>query len=266
VAALKLSVVPADHLHMEAVTFAGVLGAIFGSFLNVVAYRLPRHESLLGPASHCPSCDTPVKPYDNIPIVSFLLLRGHCRSCAATISPRYPLVEGLTALLCAGAVLVHDGSAVAIALSIGLILIVVPAALIDLEHRIIPNALTALGAVAALALGLALDPSGEPQRLIAAACAGGFLLLAALAYPGGMGMGDVKLAGVMGLFLGRAVAPAILIALLAGVLVGGLIVARKGAQEGRKTAVPFGPFLALGAVVASFVGEDIVHLYINHFL
>ena len=106
---------------METATLAGVFGAIFGSFLNVVAYRLPRHESLFGPASHCPSCGTPVKPYDNIPILSFLLLRGRCRSCSATISPRYPLVEALTALLCAGAVLAHD-SAATIALSVTLIL------------------------------------------------------------------------------------------------------------------------------------------------
>ena len=96
---------------MEAITFAGVLGAIVGSFLNVVAYRLPRHESLISPASHCPACGTPVKPYDNIPILSWLLLRGHCRSCGAPISPRYPLVEALTAALCVGAVLAH-GSAV----------------------------------------------------------------------------------------------------------------------------------------------------------
>ncbi len=108
-------------------------------------------------------------------------------------------------------------SAAGIALSVALILLVVPAALIDLEHRIIPNRITALGAVLALAIGLALDPAGEPERLIAGAAAGGFLLLAALAYPGGMGMGDVKLAGMMGLFLGAAVAPALLIALLAGV-------------------------------------------------
>jgi leader peptidase (prepilin peptidase)/N-methyltransferase len=250
---------------METATLAGVFGAIFGSFLNVVAYRLPRHESLLGPASHCPSCGVPVKPYDNVPILSFLLLRGRCRSCSATISPRYPLVEALTALLCAGAVLAHD-SAATIALSVALILVVVPAALIDLEHRIIPNKLTALGAVLALALGLALDPSGEPQRLIAGAGAAGFLLLAALAYPGGMGMGDVKLAGVMGLFLGRAVAPAILFALLGGVLVGVAIVARKGVGEGRKTAVPFGPFLAAGAVLASFVGQGLIDVYVHHFL
>ncbi|MHB8234825.1 MAG: prepilin peptidase, partial [Solirubrobacteraceae bacterium] len=169
------------------------------------------------------------------------------------------------AALCVGAVLAHT-SASGIALSIGLILLVVPAALIDLEHRIIPNALTALGAVVAVCVGLALDPSGEPQRLIAGAAAGGLLLLAALAYQGGMGMGDVKLAAVMGLFLGRAVAPAMLVALLAGALAGAVIIAQKGAQQGRKTAVPFGPFLALGALVAVFAGEPLVDLYVKHFL
>jgi leader peptidase (prepilin peptidase) / N-methyltransferase len=250
---------------MEAATFAGVLGAIVGSFLNVVAYRLPRHESLITPASHCPHCGTPVKPYDNIPIVSFLLLRGHCRSCSAPISARYPLVEALTAALCVGAVLTHS-SVAGVALAVVLILLVVPAALIDLEYRIIPNRLTGSGAVLALVIGTSLDPSGEPGRLIAGACAGGLLLLAAIAYPGGMGMGDVKLAAVMGLFLGRAVAPAIMIALIAGVLVGGAVIAKKGAQAGRKTAVPFGPFLALGALVAVFAGEAIVEAYIKHFL
>jgi len=250
---------------MEAITFAGVLGAIGGSFLNVVAYRLPRHESLIKPASHCTGCGTPVRPYDNIPILSYLLLRGHCRSCSAPISPRYPLVEALTAAACIGAVLAH-GSAGGIALSIGLILVVVPAALIDLEYQIIPNTITMLGAVVALAIGLALDPAGEPERLIAAVSAGGLLLLAALAYPGGMGMGDVKLAAVMGLFLGRAVAPAVLIALIAGVLVGAVVISRKGAVQGRKTRIPFGPFLALGALVAVFAGQDIVNAYVNHFL
>jgi leader peptidase (prepilin peptidase) / N-methyltransferase len=249
---------------MEA-TFAGVLGAVFGSFLNVVVYRLPRHESLVRPASHCTNCGTPVKPYDNIPILSWLALRGHCRGCGAAISARYPLVEALTAALCVGAVLVHH-SAATIALSVTLILIMVPAALIDLEHRIIPNRITALGAALALAIGLALDPSGEPTRLIAGAAAGGFLLVAALAYPGGMGMGDVKLAGMMGLFLGAAVAPALLIALIAGVAVGAVVIARKGTQAGRKTAVPFGPFLALGALVAVFVGHQLVDVYVNHFL
>jgi leader peptidase (prepilin peptidase)/N-methyltransferase len=249
---------------MEA-TFAGVLGALFGSFLNVVTFRLPRRESLVKPRSHCTDCGAPVRPYDNVPILSWLLLRGHCRDCSARISPRYPLVEAATALLCAGAVIAHSGAA-AIALSVTLVLILVPAALIDLEHRIIPNRLTATGALLALGLGTALDPSGEPGRLIAGAAAGGFLLAAALAYPGGMGMGDVKLAGVMGLFLGAAVAPALLIALLSGVLLGAAIIARKGASAGRKTAVPFGPFLALGGIVAIFLGQPIVHLYVNHFV
>jgi leader peptidase (prepilin peptidase) / N-methyltransferase len=250
---------------MEVATFAGVVGAMFGSFLNVVAYRLPRHESLIRPASHCTTCGTPVKPYDNIPILSWLLLRGHCRGCGATISVRYPLVEALTAALCVGAVLAHR-SVAGVALSVALILLIVPAALIDLEYRIIPNRITAMGALLAVVLGLALDPAGEPERLIAGACAGGFLLLGALAYPGGMGMGDVKLAGMMGLFLGAAVAPALLIALLSGVALGLVVIARKGARAGRKTAVPFGPFLAFGAVLAAFVGHQLVSVYVNHFL
>lgn len=250
---------------MEAATFAGVLGAIFGSFLNVVVYRLPRRESLVKPASHCTRCGTPVKPYDNIPVLSWLLLRGHCRTCGEPISVRYPLVELATGLLCVGAVLAGETTA-EVALGITLILLVVPIALIDLEHRIIPNRLTLIGAILALVIGTALDPAGEPARLIAGAAAGGFLLLAVLAYPGGMGMGDVKLAGMMGLFLGSAVAPALLIALATGTAVGVAIMARKGTKAGRKTAVPFGPFLALGAVVAVFVGNPLVDVYVNHFL
>lgn len=245
--------------------FAGVLGAVFGSFLNVVAYRLPRSESLVRPASRCPACATPIRPYDNIPVLSWLLLRGRCRNCSEHISARYPLVEALTAALCVGAVLAGGGTA-KVALHVALILLLVPIALIDLEHRIIPNKLTALGAVLALGLGLGLDASGEPQRLIAGAVAGGALLLAALAYPGGMGMGDVKLAAVLGLFLGKDVAPAMLIALIGGVLVGAIVIARKGAAEGRKTAVPFGPFLALGATVAVFAGDPLVNWYVHHVL
>jgi leader peptidase (prepilin peptidase)/N-methyltransferase len=261
---LKCCSEAADHLYMEA-TFAGLLGAVFGSFLNVVTYRLPRRESLVKPRSRCTSCGAHVRPYDNVPVLSWVLLRGRCRDCSTRISPRYPLVEAGAALLCVGAMLTHE-TAAAIALSVTLVLLLVPAALIDLEHRIIPNRLTAAGALLALALGTALDPGGEPTRLIAGAAAGGFLLCAALAYPGGMGMGDVKLAGVMGLFLGSAVAPAILIALLAGVIVGAVIVARKGARAGRKTAVPFGPFLALGGLVAVFAGQPIVNWYLHNFI
>jgi leader peptidase (prepilin peptidase)/N-methyltransferase len=241
------------------------MGAIVGSFLNVVVYRLPRRESLVKPASHCPSCGTPVKPYDNVPVLSWMLLRGHCRSCGESISVRYPLVEALTAALCVGAVLVHH-TAAGMALSLLVVVLVVPAALIDLEYKIIPNQLTAIGAVLAVLLGVALDPAGEPARLIAGAAAGGFLLAAALAYPAGMGMGDVKLAGVLGLALGAAVAPAILVALLAGVLFGTSVMARRGVRDGRKSAVPFGPFLAFGALFAVFLGHQVLDAYVNNFL
>jgi leader peptidase (prepilin peptidase) / N-methyltransferase len=245
--------------------FAGMFGAIIGSFLNVVAYRLPRRESLVRPASRCTSCATPIKPYDNIPVLSWLLLHGCCRSCSQPIPWRYPAVEALTALLCVAAVLA-GGSTATIALGVVFILLLVPIALIDLEHRIIPNRLTALGALLAIALGSALDPHGESARLIAGAAAGGALLAVALAYPRGMGMGDVKLAAVMGLFLGKAVAPALLVALLAGTLYGAFLASRRGTLAARRSAVPFGPFLALGSLVAIFAGDPLVHWYTTDFL
>jgi leader peptidase (prepilin peptidase)/N-methyltransferase len=243
---------------------AGLFGAIFGSFLNVVAYRLPRKESLATPPSRCPHCGTPVKPYDNIPVLSWLILRGKCRSCGEKISARYPLVELATALLCAGVVLDKGADSDAI-LGIALVLLLVPVTLIDLDHRIIPNTLMIIGTVVAPVILLATDADSLVEHLIAAFAAGGFFFLAALAYPAGMGMGDVKLAFVLGLFLGSAVAPALLIALLSGTVIGIAIIARKGQAEGRKTAVPFGPFLALGAVVALFVGDAIADWYVDNF-
>jgi leader peptidase (prepilin peptidase) / N-methyltransferase len=246
------------------VILAAVGGLLVGSFLNVVSWRLPRGESLVAPGSHCPGCDHAVRPYDNVPVVSWLLLRGRCRDCRTPISARYPLVEALTAALAAGVVLTNDGLH-DVLLGLVLVALLVPIALIDLDHRIIPNRLTALGAIAALAIGAATDLDGVPQQLIAGAAAGGFLLLAALARPGGMGMGDVKLAGMLGLLLGREVAVALLVALLAGSAVGVAIMLRKGAGEGRKTAIPFGPFLALGGVVAVLVGPPIVDWYLSTF-
>ena len=186
------------------VVLAAVGGLLVGSFLNVVAWRLPRGESLVAPGSHCPGCAHPVRPYDNVPVLSWLALRGRCRDCRTPISARYPLVEALTAALAAGVVLANDGLHDTL-LGLVLVALLVPIALIDLDHRIIPNRLTAIGAVAALAIGAATDLGGLPQQLIAGAAAGGFLLAAALARPGGMGMGDVKLAGMLGLFLGREV-------------------------------------------------------------
>ena len=244
---------------------AAVVGAIFGSFLNVVAYRLPRGESLSRPRSRCPQCQTQIEAYDNVPVLSWLALRGRCRSCRAPISARYPLVEAVTGLLCA--LVVYDqGLDEDAALGVVLVLLLVPITLIDLDHRIIPNKLTLLGAVLAPAVLVYAQPDAIPEHLIAGAAAGGFFLLAAFAYPRGMGMGDVKLAAVLGLFLGRAVGPAIFVALVAGTLVGAAVIARKGAHEGRKTAVPFGPFLALGAVVALFAGDAMVDWYLATFL
>src|SRR3954468_8410662 len=187
---------------------AGILGAIFGSFLNVVAYRLPRGESLLHPGSRCPQCETPVKPYDNVPVLGWLWLRGRCRACGAKISWRYPLVEAVTGLLCA-AVVVRYGADSDVWLPLVFVLLLVPITLIDLDHHIIPNVLTLIGAVAAIGLTAAFQPDQLVENLIAAGAAGVFFLVAAIVDPAGMGIVDVKLAGVMGLVLGRAVVPAI---------------------------------------------------------
>jgi leader peptidase (prepilin peptidase) / N-methyltransferase len=244
------------------VALAAVFGAIIGSFLNVVIYRLPRGESLSTPGSHCPSCAAPIKPYDNVPVLGWLWLRGRCRSCGEPISPRYPLVEASTAVLCAGAVIGQHNTGRAL-LGIVLVLALVPIALIDLETRLIPDKITAPAAVLALVIGTALDPGHEVERLIAGAAAGGFLFIAWYAYPGGMGFGDVKLAAVLGLFLGRAVGPAMLVALVSGVVVGLVIMRRVGVAAGRKTKVPFGPFLALGGLVGIYAGNAIVATYLS---
>lgn len=243
---------------------AGTFGLLLGSFLNVVAYRLPRGESLVTPASRCPGCDTPIKPYDNVPVLSWLLLRGRCRSCATPIAWRYPLVELATALLMALAVVVI-GPNEQVWLGLAFVLLLVPVTVIDFDFRIIPNKLMILGAVVALAILALTRPGSVPEHLIAAVAAGGFLLVAAIAYPGGMGMGDVKLAFVMGLFLGRDVGVAMLVALVAGSLVGVAIMARKGAAEGRKTAIPFGPFLALGGVAGLLAGDPVIDWYLRTF-
>lgn len=247
------------------IVVAALGGLIIGSFLNVVIWRLPRGESLSTPRSRCPACQHPVRPRDNVPVVSWLALRGRCRDCGEPIARRYPLVEAGTGLLFALTVAAHHGDAAKVALGIALVCFLVPLALIDLDTRLLPNKLTLPAATVALVFGTLLDPSGEVQRLIAGVAAGGFFLLAALSYPRGMGIGDVKLAGVLGLFLGRSVAVALLVGLVAGVVVGIAIMARKGVAEGRKTAVPFGPFLALGAVVALLVGDGIVSAYVGSF-
>jgi leader peptidase (prepilin peptidase)/N-methyltransferase len=243
---------------------AGVLGALIGSFLNVVIWRLPRGESVVTPPSTCPSCGARIKPYDNIPVLSWLLLRGRCRNCGVAISPRYPLVEALTAVLMA-LVPICLGTDEDQWIGYAMVLILVPLTFIDLDHRILPNKITYPSVPIAIGLTAAFDTDHLLAHLIAGAAAFGFLFAAAWVYPAGMGVGDVKLAGVLGLFLGRAVAPALLIAFLLGTVVGIGVMAVRGVAAGRKTAIPFGPFLAVGGLIGLYAGDDIVDWYLDTF-
>jgi leader peptidase (prepilin peptidase) / N-methyltransferase len=246
------------------ITFAAVSGLCLGSFVNVVAYRLPAGLSLVTPPSACPGCGTAIAPFDNVPVLSWLVLGGRCRSCESSISPRYPLTEAFTGALFA-AVVIADHAGRAIWLDLIFVAALVAITRIDLEHHIIPDRIVAPLAVLAIALTAVLEPHQLVERLIAAAAAGGFLLAAVLAYPSGMGMGDVKLAAVMGLVLGRAVAPALLIALLTATLFGIGVIARHGVAQGRRTKIAFGPFLALGSVVGLFAGDALVGAYLHGF-
>jgi leader peptidase (prepilin peptidase)/N-methyltransferase len=244
--------------------FAAPLGLIIGSFLNVVAYRLPRGESLVKPRSRCTTCGTEVRAIDNVPLLSWLFLRGRCRHCKAQISPRYPAVELVTAIVFALVALAR-GPEPELIVDLPFAAMLIAVANIDLEHHIVPNRLLAPLAVWAVAASAVVQPDKLPELLIAGAGAFTFLLLAALIHPKGMGMGDVKLAGVMGLFLGLSVIPAMFVGFLAGSVVGIAIMLREGIG-GRKKGVPFGPFLALGGLVALVVGPELIDLYVNAFL
>jgi leader peptidase (prepilin peptidase)/N-methyltransferase len=246
-------------------SFAFLGGMITGSFVGVVAHRVPRGRSIVGPRSECPSCGAQIAAYDNVPVISWLLLGGHCRSCGERIPARYPLIELAVGIaFAATAVVLHDDAA---ALALGLVFVAVLAAitLTDLERRVIPNAILVAGALIGLAIVAATDPQSLPERAAAAAGAGGFLLLFALIYPRGMGMGDVKLAAVMGLFLGVSVIPALFIGILLGALVGASLMLRYGA-EARKHAVPFGPFLAVGGVAGLLAGSQMIDAYLDLFV
>jgi leader peptidase (prepilin peptidase) / N-methyltransferase len=239
-------------------------GLLAGSFATVVAHRVPRGESIVGPRSRCPACGAQIAAYDNVPVFSWALLRGRARCCGAAISPRYPLAElSLGALYAVTALVLWDEPGEA-ALGLLFVTILVVVTLTDLERRIIPNRVLLVAAALGLALAAAIDPGSLPERVAAAAGAGGLLFLAALVYPRGMGLGDVKLAAVMGLYLGRNVAPAILVALLAGSLAGLAMIARHGAAA-RKRAIPFGPFLALGGVVGLLIGDELIDWYLGTF-
>jgi leader peptidase (prepilin peptidase)/N-methyltransferase len=245
-----------------AVAFLG--GLMMGSFVTVVGYRVPRGESIVGPRSRCPTCGRQIAAYDNVPVFSWLMLRGRSRCCGERIAARYPLTELTLGALYAATVGVLWDDPTEVALGIVFVTTLVAVTLTDLERRVIPNKILIVAAVLGLVIAAVGDPGSLPVRAIAAAAAGTLFLLVALAYPRGMGLGDVKLVAVMGLFLGRNVAPAILVALLAGSAVGLLLIVRRGAAA-RKQAIPFGPFLALGGVVGLLLGDQLVDLYLSTF-
>jgi leader peptidase (prepilin peptidase) / N-methyltransferase len=254
-----------DEMMAATASFAFVGGMVAGSFISVIAHRVPRGLSIVGPRSRCPGCDAQIAARDNIPVLSWLLLRGRCRRCGERISPRYPAVElGVGTAFLLTVLVLWDQPA---QLALGLVFVATLAAitLTDLERRIIPNRILLASGIAGLAIASVADPASLPERALAAAAAGGLLLMAALAYPRGMGMGDVKLAALMGFYLGEAVAPALLLGFLTGALVGAGMMVLEGAAA-RKRAVPFGPFLALGGVVGLLAGDELVNWYLSTFL
>jgi leader peptidase (prepilin peptidase) / N-methyltransferase len=237
--------------------FALAPGLAVGSFLNVVAARVPLRRSVITPRSACMSCGTELAWYDNLPLASYVLLRGRCRWCKIRISALYPAVELVTALLVVACVWKFGLSGdAAIAGFFCAVLVAVTAT--DLTHRIIPNRIVLPATVVVLAAQTAIHPS--PVWVLAALGASGFLFAAALAYPAGMGMGDVKLALLMGAALGKTVSIAMLGAMLFALVPSLYLLARHG-QKARKMGIPFGPFLALGSVLALFAGHWLLAQY-----
>lgn len=238
---------------------AFIVGAIFGSFANVLIYRLPRRESVVVPGSRCPSCGAPIRPWDNVPIVSYLVLRGRCRACGARISPRYPIVELATASLMTGIVWRFGVSLAALrygVLAFALLVIFFT----DLEHQIIPNAVTYPGVLVGIALSAA---SGQAvTAVVAAAAAGLVFLILGIVSRGGMGGGDTKLAAMIGAFLGS---PDVIVALFLAIAIGGLagLLLLALRLRSRKDQIPFGPAMAAGAMIAVFGSNAIVRWYMS---
>jgi leader peptidase (prepilin peptidase) / N-methyltransferase len=234
-------------------------GLAIGSFLNVVVARLPLGLSLVSPASECPSCHVPIARRDNIPVISYLLLRGRCRNCKATIAWRYPAVELLTAGLIVACFVVFGLSFYAV-IAAFFCTVLVAISVIDIERFIIPNKIVLPAAGIVLVAQTALDLS--PEWVLAGLGASAFFFVAALAYPGGMGMGDVKLALLLGFMLGRTVPIAIFVGILAALVPSVILLVRHG-RAARKMRIPFGPFLALGGLVALFAGDRILDAYLG---
>ena len=242
---------------LAAVAFAP--GLALGSFLNVLAARVPRQRSIVHPGSACMSCAAPIAWYDNLPVVSYVLLRGRCRSCRTPIGLLYPVVELTAALLVAASVLAFGLTFEAVIASFFCCVLVAISA-VDLEHRIVPNVIVLPATAIALPAQTLLHLS--PEYALAALGASLFLFLAVLAYPAGMGMGDVKLALFMGAVLGKTVGVALMIGMLAALIPGLYLLARHGSKA-RKMGIPFAPFLALGSVIALFWGDALLSAYLD---
>ncbi len=231
----------------------------FGSFVNVVAARVPLRISVSKPRSSCTECGTEIRARDNIPIVSYIALRGRCRDCDTRISPLYPAVEAITATLVACCVLAFGATAYA-ALACFFVIVLVTLSAADLRYRLVPNRIVLPAAGIVLVANTAIDPSAE--WLLGGLGAASFLLVAALIHPRGLGMGDVKLALLLGAMLGRDVGLALMIGFVAALVPSAVLFVRHGSRA-RKMAIPLVPFLALGAVVALFAGEGVLDWYLG---
>ncbi len=243
-----------------------IFGAVVGSFLNVCIHRIPSNESVAFPASHCPHCHTPIRPYDNIPILSYLLLRGRCRECAVPISHRYPIVEMLAGIAAVAAVSAFGLSATALLVFAFLAALIV-ITFIDLDHQIIPDAISIPGIFVGFAASLL---PGQPSWIASLAgilIGGGSLWAVAAGYEWltgreGMGGGDIKLLAMIGAFLGwRGIPVTLLLASLLGTIIGVSLMIARGRDT--KMAIPFGPFLAVGAACALFWGDALIDWYLN---
>ena len=238
----------------------GLFGLVIGSFLNVVSFRVPRHQSVLWPGSCCPSCGARIPARDNVPVLSYLLLGGRCRSCGARIPVRYPVVETLTGVLFAAAAY-ESGLGVDLLGALAFVTVLIALAAIDLEHRLLPNAIVVPAAVVGLALSVLADPGGWWVYPASAVAVGGGLIAFAVLYPGGMGMGDVKMGAMLGTFLGPYAALAVFLGALLGAVAGGLLMAVW--KVGRRYPMPFGVFMAAGGVIALLFGPELWGIYLS---
>ena len=246
-------------LALAATAFAP--GLAIGSFLNVVAARVPLKRSIVSPGSACMSCGHELAWYENVPVVSYLALRGRCRGCGTRIGLVYPAVELLTACLVAASFLAFGWSGKSFVAAFFCATLVAISAT-DLSHRIVPNVIVLPAAAIVLAAMTVLEPSA--QWALGAFGAAFFLFLAALAHPKGMGMGDVKFALLLGAMLGRAVPVALMVGMFAALVPSIVLFVRHGSAA-RKMGVPFAPFLSIGGVVALFFGDDLIDAYLSHF-